>query len=53
MHFALLEAVLVLVELAQRYRLRLLPGQKVEPIFMGTLRLCTDILVRPEPRGID
>jgi cytochrome P450 len=51
MHFALLEAVLVLAELAQRYRLRLLPGQNVEPIFMGTMRPCADILVRPEPRG--
>ena len=37
-HFALLEATLVLAELAQRLRLRLVPGQNLEPAFVGTLR---------------
>jgi cytochrome P450 len=37
-HFALLEATLVLAELAQRARLRLAPGQTVTPEFVGTLR---------------
>jgi cytochrome P450 len=51
MHFALLEAVLVLAEVAQRYRLRLLPGQSVEPVFMGTLRPSADIMMKVEPRS--
>jgi cytochrome P450 len=50
MHFALLEAVLVLAEVTQRYRLRLLPGQAVEPVFMGTVRPSADILMRLERR---
>lgn len=50
MHFALLEAVLVLAEVTQRYRLRLLPGQDIEPVFMGTLRPCGDIMMRLELR---
>ena len=37
-HFALLEATLALAELAQRVRLRLAPGQRIEPEFVGTLR---------------
>ena len=37
-HFALLEATLVLAELAQRVRLRPVPGQNLEPEFVGTLR---------------
>jgi cytochrome P450 len=50
-HFALLEAVLVLAEIAQRYRIRLLPGQQIEPLFMGTLRPCADIMVTAEKRS--
>jgi cytochrome P450 len=50
MHFALFEAVLVLAEVMQRYQLRLLPGQEIEPVFMGTLRLCGDIMMRLEER---
>jgi cytochrome P450 len=50
-HFALLEAVLVLAEVTRRYRIRLLPGQQVEPLFMGTLRPCADILVTAEKRS--
>jgi cytochrome P450 len=49
-HFALLEALLVLAEIAQRFRLRLLPGQTIEPMFLGTLRPCADILMAPERR---
>ncbi len=37
-HFALLEATLVLAELAQRFTPRLVPGQNLEPEFVGTLR---------------
>jgi cytochrome P450 len=37
-HFALLEATLVLAELAQRLTLRLSAGQNLEPEFVGTLR---------------
>lgn len=50
MHFALLEAVLVLAEVLQRYQLRLVPGQNVEPVFMGTLRPCADIMMTVEAR---
>jgi cytochrome P450 len=37
-HFALLEAVLVLAETAQHYRLHLPPGQEIHPVMVGTLR---------------
>jgi cytochrome P450 len=37
-HFALLEAHLVLATLAQRYRLRLAPGHRVEPWALISLR---------------
>jgi cytochrome P450 len=37
-HFALLEAVLVLAETAQHFRLRLPPGQEIHPVMVGTLR---------------
>jgi cytochrome P450 len=37
-HFTLLENTLVVAAVAQRYRLRLAPGQSVEPKFLGTLR---------------
>jgi cytochrome P450 len=37
-HFALIEAQLVLATLAQRYRLRLVPGHKVDPWPLITLR---------------
>jgi cytochrome P450 len=50
MHFALLEAVLVLAELAQRYYLRMEPGQTVEPKFAGTLRPSADIRMVPDRR---
>ena len=38
MHFALLEAVVAVAMLAQRYRLKLIPGQQIEPKMVGTLR---------------
>ncbi len=39
MHFAMMEAILVLAETAQRYRLQILPGQpEVGVQFAGTLR---------------
>jgi cytochrome P450 len=37
-HFALLEAKLALAEVAQRYRLQLVPGQTIEAAWSGTLR---------------
>jgi cytochrome P450 len=37
-HFALIEAQLVMATLAQRYRLRLVPGHRVEPWPLITLR---------------
>jgi len=49
-HFALLEASLALSEVAQRYRLRLIPGQTIEPIWSGTLRPVGNILMTLQPR---
>jgi len=37
-HFALLEGALVLAEVGQRYRPRLVPGQEIKPHWSGTLR---------------
>jgi cytochrome P450 len=49
-HFALLEAMLALSEVAQRTRLRLVPGQSLEPIWSGTLRPEGDILMTIQTR---
>lgn len=49
-HFALMEAVLVLAEVSQYYRLKLIPGLWVEPQFMGTLRPSRDVLMTLEER---
>lgn len=49
-HFALLEATLILAELAQHYRLKLVPGLWVAPQFMGTLRPSRDVLMTLEER---
>lgn len=49
-HFAVLEATLVIAMVAQRYRLRLLPGQRIEPRMVGTLRPSAPVLMRPERR---
>jgi cytochrome P450 len=37
-HFAMMEAQLVLATIAQRYRLHLVPGQRVEPQVVTTIR---------------
>ncbi|MEA3337063.1 MAG: cytochrome P450 [Chloroflexota bacterium] len=44
-HFALLEGVLVVAELAQRYQLQVVPGLQLMPEFMGTLRPDKDLLM--------
>lgn len=49
-HFALLEAVLVLADVAQRYRLRRLPGPEIQAEFMGTLRPEREVVMRMEER---
>ena len=49
-HFALMEAVLVLAEVAQHYRLKLVPGLWVAPQFMGTLRPSRDVMMTLEER---
>jgi cytochrome P450 len=48
--FAMMEAQLVLATLAQRYRLRLLPGQLMEPEPLVTLRPKYGIFATPEER---
>lgn len=50
MHFALLEGVLVLAEAAQRYRLRLPPGQEIKPVMVGTLRPDHELYMKLEHR---
>jgi cytochrome P450 len=49
--FAWTEGVLVLATLARRWRLRLLPGQRVEPLPLITLRPRNGIRVRVEARS--
>jgi cytochrome P450 len=46
--FALTEAQLILATVAQRYRLRVVPGHTVEPMPLITLRLCGGLPVRAE-----
>ena len=48
-HFALLEAALVLGEVGQRYRPRLVPGQEIGLRWSGTLRPDRDVLMTLEP----
>jgi len=50
MHFALLEAVLVLGEVGQRYTFKLVRDQDVKPIWSGTLRPEVDIFMTLSPR---
>lgn len=50
-HFALLEGMLVLADVAQRYRFEIAPGLHVEPEFVGTLRPSRDVLVKVVRRG--
>jgi cytochrome P450 len=51
-HFAPMEAQLALAMIAQRYRLRLVSGQRIEPQVMVTIRPCSGVqmtLHRREP----
>ncbi len=51
-HFAMMEAQLVLAMIAQRYRLSLVAGQRIEPKVMVTIRPCSGVkmtLRRREP----
>ncbi len=50
-HFALLEGMLVLADVAQRYRFEIAPGLHVEPEFVGTLRPSRDMLMTVYRRG--
>ena len=49
-HFALLEGALVLAEVGQRFRPRLVPGQEVKPHWSGTLRPDRDVMMVLEER---
>jgi cytochrome P450 len=49
-HFALLEGALVLAEVGQRYRPRLVPGQEIKPHWSGTLRPDRAIMMVLEER---
>ena len=49
-HFALLEATLVLAEIAQHHRLRLVPGQQIGISWAGSLRPDRHVLMTVEPR---
>jgi cytochrome P450 len=48
--FALLEATLAVAMVAQRYRLRLVPGQTITPMMLGTLRPSGPVMMRLEAR---
>jgi len=50
-HFAMTEAQIIMATLAQRYRLRLAPGQRVEPRPLITLRPSRSIAMRLETRA--
>lgn len=50
MGFALQEAILILATVAQRYRLRLAPGHRVEPVGLITLRPKGGLPMYLEPR---
>jgi cytochrome P450 len=49
--FAMVEAILLLAALAQRYRLRLVPGHPVEPQALITLRPRYGLMMTLEPRA--
>jgi cytochrome P450 len=46
MHFALLEGLMVLAEVGQKFELDLIPGQDIQPHWSGTLRPDNDIHMR-------
>ena len=50
-YFALEEAALVLAEMAQRFRLRLAPGETAEPAWLGTFRPAGPVHMLAERRG--
>lgn len=50
MHFALLEAALVLGDVGQRYKFKLESDQDVNPVWSGTLRPEVDIFMTLSPR---
>jgi cytochrome P450 len=49
--FAWMEGVIVLAAIAQRWRLRLEPGQRVEPLPLITLRVKNGLRMVPEARA--
>jgi cytochrome P450 len=49
--FAWMEGVIVMAAIAQRWRLRLEPGQQVEPLPLITLRVKNGLRMIPEPRA--
>ena len=48
--FAWMEGVIVMAAIAQKWRLRLAPGQRVEPLPLITLRVKNGLRMIPEPR---
>lgn len=49
-NFAMLEAVLAVAMTAQRFRVRLVPGQDIQPKMVGTLRPNRPVMVTLQPR---
>ncbi len=49
-HFAILEAVLALATIAQRFELQLVPGLEIKPEFIGTMRPNRDVMMVVEER---
>jgi cytochrome P450 len=45
-----LEAALAVAMIAQRYRLRLVPGREIEPQMVGTLRPSGPVMMEVQPR---
>ena len=50
--FAWMEGVIVMAAIAQKWRLRLEPGQRVEPLPLITLRVKNGLRMIPEPRAV-
>ena len=50
--FAWMEGVIVLAAIAQKWRLRLVPGQRVEPLPLITLRVKNGLRMVAEPRPL-
>lgn len=51
--FAWMEGVIVMAAIAQKWRLRLVPGQRVEPLPLITLRVKNGLRMIAEPRAAD